>query len=252
MKKIIPLLLAFMLVLAACGDSGAGNSSAPSTPSLVVSDSQELSSAPESSESSAPVSSEGQASSEAEASSEHILIAYFTMPEDVDTAGVDAISGASIMMRDGMKLGSCEFVAKTVQETIGGDLFQIEAVQQYPLDHDPLVDQAADEKAQEVRPELAAQLENLDQYDTIILGYPNWWADLPMPVYTFLEEYDFAGKTIIPFVTHGGSGFSNTVGTISALQPGATVSEDTLSIARGDVVNCEETVIDWTNSLGLD
>ncbi|NBK79940.1 flavodoxin [bacterium D16-76] len=251
MKKIIPLLLAFMLVLAACGDSGAGNSSAPSTPSLVVSDSQELSSAPESSESSAPVSSEGQASSEAEASSEHILIAYFTMPEDVDTAGVDAISGASIMMRDGMKLGSCEFVAKTVQETIGGDLFQIEAVQQYPLDHDPLVDQAADEKAQEVRPELAARLENIDQYDTIILGYPNWWADLPMPVYTFLEEYDFVGKTIIPFVTHGGSGFSATVGTIAALQPGAAVSENTLSIARGDVVNCEETVIDWANGLGL-
>ena len=251
MKKIIPLLLAFMLVLAACGDSGAGNSSAPSTPSLVVSDSQELSSAPESSESSAPVSSEGQASSEAEASSEHILIAYFTMPEDVDTAGVDAISGASIMMRDGMKLGSCEFVAKTVQETIGGDLFQIGTVQQYPLDHDPLVDQAADEKAQEVRPELAARLENIDQYDTIILGYPNWWADLPMPVYTFLEEYDFAGKTIIPFVTHGGSGFSATVGTIAALQPGAAVSENTLSIARGDVVNCEETVIDWANGLGL-
>lgn len=251
MKKIIPLLLAFMLVLAACGDSGAGNSSAPSTPSLVVSDSQELSSAPESSESSAPVSSEGQASSEAEASSEHILIAYFTMPEDVDTAGVDAISRASIMMRDGMKLGSCEFVAKTVQETIGGDLFQIEAVQQYPLDHDPLVDQAADEKAQEVRPELAARLENIDQYDTIILGYPNWWADLPMPVYTFLEEYDFVGKTIIPFVTHGGSGFSATVGTIAALQPGAAVSENTLSIARGDVVNCEETVIDWANGLGL-
>lgn len=251
MKKIIPLLLAFALVLAACGDSGAGNSSAPSTPSLVVSDSQELSSAPESSESSAPVSSEGQASSEAEASSEHILIAYFTLPEEVDTAGVDAISGASIMMRDGVKLGSCEFVAKVVQETIGGDLFRIETVQQYPLDHDPLVDQAADEKSQEARPELAARLENIDQYDTIILGYPNWWADLPMPVYTFLEEYDFAGKTIIPFVTHGGSGFSATVGTIAALQPGAAVSDNTLSIARGDVVNCEETVIDWANGLGL-
>lgn len=72
-----------------------------------------------------------------------------------------------------------------------------------------------------------------------------------MPVYTFLEEYDFTGKTIIPFVTHGGSGFSNTLGTIAALQPGATVSENTLSIARGDVVNCEETVVDWAKGLGL-
>lgn len=243
MRKIIPYLLAVALILAACGEVQTSRSTPVSTPT--PSPSLETTEPTES----AQVEPESQPE---ESSQSNILIAYFTLPENVNTQGVDAISGASIMMRNGVKLGSCEFVAKIVQETIGGDLFQIETVQQYPLEHDPLVNQAADEKAQESRPELAAQLENLDQYDTIILGYPNWWADLPMPVYAFLEEYDFTGKTIIPFVTHGGSGFSNTVGTISALQPGATVSEDTLSIARGDVVNCEETVIDWTNSLGLD
>ncbi len=243
MRKIIPYLLAVALILAACGEVQTSRSTPVSTPT--PSPSLETTEPTES----AQVEPESQPE---ESSQSNILIAYFTLPENVNTQGVDAISGASIMMRNGVKLGSCEFVAKVVQETIGGDLFQIETVQQYPLDHDPLVDQAADEKSQEARPELAAQLEDIDQYDTIILGYPNWWADLPMPVYTFLEEYDFTGKTIIPFVTHGGSGFSNTVGTISALQPGATVSEDTLSIARGDVVNCEETVIDWTNSLGLD
>ena len=243
MRKIIPYLLAVALILAACGEVQTSRSTPVSTPT--PSPSLEPTEPTES----AQVEPESQPE---ESSQSNILIAYFTLPENVNTQGVDAISGASIMMRNGVKLGSCEFVAKVVQETIGGDLFQIETVQQYPLDHDPLVDQAADEKSQEARPELAAQLEDIDQYDTIILGYPNWWADLPMPVYTFLEEYDFTGKTIIPFVTHGGSGFSNTVGTISALQPGATVSEDTLSIARGDVVNCEETVIDWTNSLGLD
>lgn len=243
MRKIIPYLLAVALILAACGEVQTSRSTPVSTPT--PSPSLETTEPTES----AQVEPESQPE---ESSQSNILIAYFTLPENVNTQGVDAISGASIMMRNGVKLGSCEFVAKVVQETIGGDLFQIETVQQYPLDHDPLVDQAADEKSQEARPELAAQLGNIDQYDTVILGYPNWWADLPMPVYTFLEEYDFTGKTIIPFVTHGGSGFSNTVGTISALQPGATVSEDTLSIARGDVVNCEETVIDWTNSLGLD
>lgn len=242
MRKIIPFLLAVALLLAACSEVR------PSGSTPVRSSTPAPSPETAASTESAPVELESQPE---ESSQSNILIAYFTLPEDISTEGVDAISGASIIMRDGIKLGSCEFVAKTVQETIGGDLFQIETVQQYPLDHDPLVDQAADEKSAELRPELATQLENPDQYDTIILGYPNWWADLPMPVYTFLEEYDFAGKTIIPFVTHGGSGFSNTVGTIAALQPGATVSENTLSIARGDVANCEETVIDWANGLGL-
>ena len=86
---------------------------------------------------------------------------------------------------------------------------------------------------------------------TIILGYPNWWADLPMPVYTFLEEYDFGGKTIIPFVTHGGSGFSGTVRTISELQPDALVSENTLSLSRNNVADSEEDVASWAESLGL-
>ena len=242
MRKIIPYLLAVALILAACGEVQTSRSTPVSTPT--PSPSLETTEPTES----AQVEPESQPE---ESSQSNILIAYFTLPENVNTQGVDAISGASIMMRNGVKLGSCEFVAKVVQETIGGDLFQIETVQQYPLDHDPLVDQAADEKSQEARPALAAQLEDIDQYDTIILGYPNWWGDLPMPVYAFLEEYDFTGKTIIPFVTHGGSGFSNTVGTISALQPGATVSEDTLSIARGDVVNCEKNVIDWVKGLDL-
>ena len=256
MKKLLTLTLALTLLLAACSEAQPSSSAPASTPAPAVS-----SEAPSTTETPAPtpesvestdIASAKPESQPEESSQSNILIAYFTLPENVNTQGVDAISGASIMMRNGVKLGSCEFVAKVVQETIGGDLFQIETVQQYPLDHDPLVDQAADEKSQDARPELAAQLEDIDQYDTIILGYPNWWGDLPMPVYAFLEEYDFTGKTIIPFVTHGGSGFSNTVGTISALQPGATVSEDTLSIARGDVANCEETVIDWANSLGLD
>ncbi len=256
MKKSLTLTLALTLLLAACSETQPSSSAPASTPAPAVSSENPSATetpapTPESVESTDIPPAEPESQPEESAQS-NILIAYFTLPEDVDTEGVDAISGASIMMRDGVKLGSCEFVAKVVQETIGGDLFQIETVQQYPLDHDPLMDQAADEKSQETRPELAAQLESIDQYDTVILGYPNWWADLPMPVYTFLEEYDFAGKTIIPFVTHGGSGFSNTVGTIAALQPGATVSENTLSIARGDVVNCEETVIDWANSLGLD
>lgn len=135
-----------------------------------------------------------------ESTGSRVLIAYFSMPEDVDISGVDAIASASIVVRDGERQGNTEFVAKIIQETVGGDMFRIETVQDYPLDHDPLVDQAADEQEENLRPELVSHIENLERYDTIILGFPNWWGDLPMPVYSFLEEYDFGAKTIIPFV----------------------------------------------------
>lgn len=110
---------------------------------------------------------------------------------------------------------------------------------------------AYNEKTDNARPELAAQIENLDSYEVIFLGYPNWNADLPMPLYTFLEEYDFSGKTIIPFTTHGGSGFSRTIQTISDLQPNATVISDGLSISRNSVAGAESEVASWVNSLNL-
>lgn len=182
-------------------------------------------------------------------SGSNILIAYFSVPEDIDT--VDAVAGASIVIRENEKLGNTEYVAKLIQQTVGGDLFRIETVDEYPLDHDTLVDQAADEQDENKRPELSGHVENFDQYETVILGFPNWWADLPMPVYTFLEEYDFGAKTIIPFVTHGGSGFSGTINTISQLQPGAHVSENTLSLSRNSVADSEAAVVEWAQSLGL-
>lgn len=78
-----------------------------------------------------------------------------------------------------------------------------------------------------------------------------WWGDLPMPLYTFLEEYDLSGKTIIPFCPHGGSGFSRTESTIAQMQPGATVSENGLTISRNDVAQSREQVAQWAAGLGL-
>lgn len=179
----------------------------------------------------------------------HILIAYFSVPEDMET--MDAVAGASIVVWDNEKMGNTEYVARVIQQTVGGELFRIETVEEYPLDHDSLVDQAADEQDKNKRPELLNSIENFEQYETVILGFPNWWADLPMPVYTFLEEYDFGAKTIILFVTHGGSGFSGTLRTISELQPGAYVSENALSLSRNSVAGSEEEVVSWAESLGL-
>lgn len=181
----------------------------------------------------------------------NILIAYFTVPEDIDTNGIDADSGASVVVKDEEVLGNMEYMALTIQDAIGGDLFRIETKEAYPLDHEPLVDQAAEEQDENARPELAAHIENPDQYDTILLGYPNWWGDMPQPLFTFLEEYDFSGKTIIPFNSHGGSGFSNTIEEIKEFQPDANISDEGLSISRDKVADSVQDVTDWVKSLDL-
>ena len=248
MKRILPWFLAgaLLLSLAACGseaeESGQNSSAVPLS---------SFSQAEAETDSAAETSSSDTEEAVSQLSGSNILIAYFTMPEDVDTEGADAVTGASIVVEDGEVLGNVEFLATIIQDTVGGDLFQIETVQQYPLEHDALVDQAAQEQDENARPELATHIDDLGQYDTIFLGYPNWWGDLPMPLYTFLEEYDLSGKTIIPFCPHGGSGFSRTESTIAQMQPGATVSENGLTISRNDVAQSREQVAQWAAGLGL-
>lgn len=248
MKRILPWFLAgaLLLSLAACGseaeESGQNSSAVPLS---------SFSQAEVETDSAAETSSSDTEEAVSQLSGSNILIAYFTMPEDVDTEGADAVTGASIVVEDGEVLGNVEFLATIIQDTVGGDLFQIETVQQYPLEHDALVDQAAQEQDENARPELATHIDDLGQYDTIFLGYPNWWGDLPMPLYTFLEEYDLSGKTIIPFCPHGGSGFSRTESTIAQMQPGATVSENGLTISRNDVAQSREQVAQWAAGLGL-
>ena len=248
MKRILPWFLAgaLLLSLAACGseaeESGQNSSAVPLS---------SFSQAEAETDSAAETSSSDTEEAVSQVSGSNILIAYFTMPEDVDTEGADAVTGASIVVEDGEVLGNVEFLATIIQDTVGGDLFQIETVQQYPLEHDALVDQAAQEQDENARPELATHIDDLGQYDTIFLGYPNWWGELPMPLYTFLEEYDLSGKTIIPFCPHGGSGFSRTESTIAQMQPGATVSENGLTISRNDVAQSREQVAQWAAGLGL-
>ena len=178
-----------------------------------------------------------------------ILIAYFSLPENADTSGVDAVAGASIVLDNEKVLGNTEYMAYAIQEAVGGALFRIETVQQYPLEHEPLIEMADEEQNGNARPELLNRVENMEQYDTIFLGYPNWWGDMPMPLYTFLEEYDLSGKTIIPFSSHGGSGFSRTESTIAQMQPNASVSENGLTVSRNDVADSYEDVFQWAENI---
>ena len=181
-------------------------------------------------------------------SAHRILIAYFTVPE---TDGVDTVAGASRVATDSGVMGNVEFIAKEIQKNVGGDLFAINTVQQYPGTHDALLEFAYNEKSDNARPELASHIENLSDYDVIFIGYPKWY-DMPMAMYTFFDEYDFSGKTLIPFVTHGGSGFSGTIRTIQGLEPNATVMESGLSISRNNVAAAQADVKAWTERLNLE
>lgn len=120
--------------------------------------------------------SQGVVSNQQEADGSNILIAYFSVPENVSTDDVDAVSGASIVVDNDEVLGSTEYVAQVIQQTIGGDLFRIEAAEPYPLDHEPLVDQASEERDNQVRPELTSHVDHFEQYEVILLGYPIWLA----------------------------------------------------------------------------
>lgn len=132
----------------------------------------------------------------------------------------------------------------------GGDLFSIRTSVVYPADGGELIDYAAQEQEENARPELTTHIENLDGYDTIFIGYPNWWADLPMAVYSFFDEYDFSGKTIIPFNVHNGSRFSRTIQTIQELEPDATVVEDGFTVSEQTVAEVAEDVAAWLEGLG--
>lgn len=176
-----------------------------------------------------------------------ILIAYFTAAEN---SGVDAVASASYTTINETAVGRLRAVADMIRENTSGDLFSIQTSVVYPADGGKLIDYAAEEQDENARPELTSHIENLDQYDTIFVGFPTWWYDMPQALYSFFDEYDFSGKTIIPFNVHNGSRFSGTIDTIKELEPDATVIEDGFTVSERDVAEAAEDVAEWLNGLG--
>lgn len=183
-------------------------------------------------------------------SGSRVLVVYFSVPETDDPHGMTQEEENSTVVIDGKVLGNTQYVAQLIRDMTGGDLFRIEPVRPYPLDHRTLAAQARKERDGRARPAIAGDIAGLERYDTVFIGYPTWWYDLPMIMYSFLERYDLSGKTVIPFNTHGGSRFAGTVDTISRLQPGARVSENGLSISRDDVERAETDVREWLAEWG--
>ncbi|SFR16592.1 flavodoxin [Desulfoscipio geothermicus] len=146
--------------------------------------------------------------------------------------------------------GNTQVIANQIYESVGGDIFKIVTVDPYPTNYNAVVNLAKQEQKNDYRPELATKVENMDSYDVIFVGYPNWWATMPMAVFTFLEEYDFAGKTIIPFCTHEGSALGRSVDDITKLCPQSTIL-DGLAIRGRNVTNAKKDVLEWLRELGI-
>lgn len=146
--------------------------------------------------------------------------------------------------------GNTENVANAIAEQTGADIFEIIPEEAYIDDYDALLDIASQEKQSGARPAIAGSIEDIARYEVIYVGYPNWWSDMPMILYTFFDSYDLSGKTIAPFCTSGGSGLSGTVDSIKELEPDAEVLEG-LHIGSSSASDPEAAVSAWLESLNI-
>lgn len=179
-----------------------------------------------------------------------ILIAYFTwsdntVVENPDSIDVDAETSASVLSP-----GNAELIANWIAEETGGDLFSIKTQNKYSSDYDECLNQARKERDNNERPALVGRVNNIDDYDVIFLGFPNWWYTCPMAVFTFVESYDLSGKTIIPFCTHGTGGLSRTIRDLKNLLPDNCEVLEPIGVYRPEVKNSKSKVLDWLRNLG--
>jgi flavodoxin len=166
------------------------------------------------------------------------LIAYYSR------AGNNYVGGKIV----NIPVGNTEVVAKMIQKLTGSDIFRIDTIKVYPAGYHETTDVAKQELRQNARPELSGHVGNMAEYNVIYLGYPNWWGTMPMAVLTFLEEYDFSGKTMIPFCTHEGSGMGRSESDLRKLCPAARVLPG-LPIVGGSVHGAEVEIANWLKKL---
>lgn len=171
-----------------------------------------------------------------------ILVAYFSRVGEEYNVG-------------NIAKGNTAIVAEIIAQKTGGDLFEIKTVTAYPSNYKACTEIASREKAAKARPALATAVENFAQYDTIFVGFPIWYGDAPMAIYTFLESYDFAGKNIVPFCTHGGSGLSGVDQRFMLACPNSKILqgfEMRGATVRSDTAQADEKVSAWLKRIGME
>ncbi|WP_294431548.1 flavodoxin [uncultured Treponema sp.] len=179
------------------------------------------------------------------------LVAYFSFPIDSGKEALDATSGASVTIKDGRHFGNAQFIAMTVADTLGesADLFEIDTGDHYPRDYKQIFNATQSEQRKNVKPKLLKRVQNMAQYDKIVIVCPVWWYKMPLAVQAFLDEYDLSGKTIYLSVTHGGSRSAGIEQEIATAEPKATVSKNMLILSHSDTAKSEQKIKDWAKGL---
>ena len=172
------------------------------------------------------------------------LVAYFSYPLDND---VDAVSSASVVVVDDVRYGSTEYVANVIAEQTGSDIFQIRTEQSYGTTFDKVTKSVKAEKDAGTYPVLSEHISDLDEYDTLYIGFPTWSYDMPQIMYAFFEEHDLSGKTVYLFNTSGGSQFAGAIDEIKEMQPNAAVMENGLSVYWTSVSTSKDQIIEWVD-----
>lgn len=227
MKKLIGIILsaAALISLTACGSSSTGNTNSLGTAPVTDTSSKETAGGETAGPSDTPDDVQTTAP-EPGGEKSRILIAYFSWS------------------------GNTEQLAKMIEEKTGGDLFKIEPQTPYTNDYNELLDVAKQEQSDGARPETSAKVENWEDYDVIFVGYPNWWNDAPMLILSFLEIYDCAGKTVVPFCTSGGGGFGRSESSVKASADGAAFA-DGFHVNGNNVGNAKDSVNAWLDGLDI-
>ena len=173
-------------------------------------------------------------------------------PAEEPAGGEESTTGdpSSVLIAYFSWSGNTEQVARIIQQETSGDLFEITPATAYTDDYNELLDIAQQEQSDDARPELAGQVENWEQYDTVFVGYPNWWSDAPMAVYTFLESYDWSGKTLVPFNTSASGGFGRSLSGLEESASGAAILEG-ISFTERTLGDAQSEVTAWLDGLGL-
>ncbi len=162
------------------------------------------------------------------------LVAFYSRADE------NYVSGA---IKD-LKVGNTEIASDIIKELCGADIFKIEQEKPYSKKYNDCINEAKADRRANARPKLKSNLESIDDYDTIYLGFPNYWGTMPMAVFTFLESFDFSGKIIKPFCTHEGSGMGNSVSDIKKLCPNANVQSG-LAIYGSSVNRAKSDIERW-------
>ena len=253
MKKILSILSAAAMVfsLTACGMSEETQTNASESSDSVTAVTEEA--ALDNSVSETESNDHGMATEEAESMEQsgdtdttNILVAYFSWADNAVLADdVDAVASPSVIPP-----GNVQQLAGWVQEETGGHLFSIQVTNPYPSDWDECLARANQERGDDARPQLEESVENLESYDVVFLGYPNWWYGVPMALLSFLEQNDLSGKQVYLFCSHGTGGLANSVEIITQAAPDALISDHIFDCYEEDAASSQEAIQNWVRELG--